>query len=121
MDIETIRNYCMSLPYTSEDMPFGDEYLILRVYGKIFACIGLEMPDYFVVKCDSDYAIELRDRYSEIVPAWHWNKKYWNQISLCGSLSDELIISLVRHSYAEVVKKLPRRVVHENPLLSTVY
>lgn len=120
MNIEELREYCLSLPMTTEDMPFGDEYLILRVCGKIFACIGLERPDYFVLKCDADHAIDLRDRYSEIEPAWHWNKRYWNQLRLSGNLRPELIKSLVRHSYSEVVKKLTLKVRKQYPELLEV-
>ena len=50
MNIEDIREYCLSLPCTTEDMAFGDDYLLLRVCGKIFACIGLLRPDYLVLK-----------------------------------------------------------------------
>lgn len=117
MNIESIREYCLSLPLVTEDMAFGEEYLLLRVCGRIFACIGLERPDYFVVKCDPDYAVDLRDRYCEIEPAWHWNKRYWNQISLTGSLSDDFVRSLVRHSYSEVVKKLTKKLKAEYPLI----
>lgn len=99
-------------------MPFGDEYLIIRVLGKIFACIGLERPDYFVLKCNADYAIELRDRYDEIVPAWHWNKKYWNEIHFSARLSDEFVKSLIRHSYSEVVSKLPRKQIQQHPAIA---
>lgn len=115
MDIETVREYSLSLPYVTEDMAFGEEYLLLRVCGKIFACIGLERPDYFVVKCNPDYALDLRDRYPEIEPAWHWNKKYWNKLSLQDSLSDEFIKDLIRHSYSEVVSKLPKKLITEYP------
>lgn len=110
MNIETVRDYCLLLPYVTEDMAFGEEYLLMRVGGRIFACMGLEKTDYFVVKCAPDYALELRDRYQGIVPAWHWNKKYWNQLTLSGELPDQLIMSLIRHSYSEVVRKLPRKV-----------
>lgn len=114
MNIETVREYCLSLPFATEDMAFGEDYLLLRVFGKIFACIGLVRPDYFTVKCDPDFALELRDKYSDIEPAWHWNKKYWNQVRLSGILSDELIKALIRHSYSEVVKKMPLRVRREH-------
>lgn len=120
MNIEEIREYCLSLPMSTEDMPFGDEYLVLRVCGKIFACIGLDRPDYFVLKCDPDYAIELRDSYPEIEPAWHWNKRHWNQHRLGGELSSELIKSLIRHSYTMVVKKLPRKIKDEYPELTEI-
>ena len=115
MNIESVREYCLSLPLATEDMAFGEEHLLFRVCGKIFACIGLERPDYFVLKADADYCIDLRDHHTEIEPAWHWNKKYWNQISLRGALSDNFIKSMIRHSYSEVVKKLPKKVRNEYP------
>lgn len=117
MNIEDVREFCLGLPMVSEDMAFGDEYLLMRVCGKIFACIGLVRVDYFVVKCDADYALDLRDRYEEIEPAWHWNKRYWNQIKLSGTLNDDILKSLICHSYNEVVRKLPKRVRAEHPEL----
>ena len=117
MNIEEIREYCLSLPMTSEDMAFGEEYLLQRVCGKIFACIALERSESLVLKCDPAYAVELRERYREIEPAWHWNKRYWNQHSLHGSLTTDFIKSLIRHSYREVVKKLPGRIKTSNPAL----
>jgi predicted DNA-binding protein (MmcQ/YjbR family) len=101
---------------TSEDMAFGEDDLLLRVCGRIFACIDLVREGHILVlKCDPDYAIDLRDKYPEIEPAWHWNKKYWNQHYLQGHLTDELVKSLIRHSYSEVVKKLTKAVKREHP------
>lgn len=120
IDMEEIREYCLSLPQTSEDMAFGEEYLLLRVCGKIFACLGLARPDYFVVKCDPDLATELRDRHQDIEPAWHWNKKYWNQLRLNGTLPEALVKALIRHSYSEVVKKLPKRVRTAFPEIAAI-
>ena len=120
MNIESIREYCLSLPLATEDMAFGEEHLLFRVCGKIFACIGFERPDYFVLKADAEYSIDLRDHHPEIQPAWHWNKKYWNQVSLIGALSEDFIKSLIRHSYSEVVKKLPKKVRNEYPEIGEV-
>lgn len=120
MNVETIRTYCLSLPQVSEDFPFDETTLAFKVQGKIFAMIDLEDTTWFVLKCDPDYALELRDRYAEIKGAWHMNKKHWNQINLYGSLTDHLIQSLINHSYALVVKKLPKRIKEENPCLLTV-
>ncbi len=102
---------------TTEDMAFGDDCLLLRVCDKIFACLSFEREENLTLKCDPDYAIELRDRYPDIEPAWHWNKKYWNQLRLPGLLSDDLVKGLIRHSYSEVVKKLTKKVKTEHPEL----
>jgi predicted DNA-binding protein (MmcQ/YjbR family) len=117
MDIESVREYCLSLPMTTEDMAFGEDYLLLRVCNKIFACFSLEREENLTLKCDPDYAIDLRDRYSDIEPAWHWNKKYWNQLRIPSRLSDELVKGLIRHSYSEAVKKLTKKVKTERPEL----
>lgn len=120
MNIETVREYCLSLPHTTEDMAFGDDILLIRVCDRIFACMNLEGDKYLTLKCNPDYAVELRDRWDDIAPAWHWNKKYWNQLRLAGNVPDELVMSLIRHSYSEVVAKLPRRLVRELPELLAV-
>ena len=109
MNIESIRDYCLSLPYTSEYLPFDETTLAFRVANKIFAMIDLDDTEWFVLKCDPEYAVELRESHSEITGAWHMNKKHWNQINLYGMLSDELILSLIRHSYDLVLKKLPKK------------
>lgn len=115
MNIETIREYCLSLPLVTEDFPFDETTLVFRVLGKIFACLDLERPDRVTMKCHSDYALELRENHPEIEPAWHWNKKYWNQVNLTGLLGDEVIQGLLRHSYSEVVKKLKKQEKTEHP------
>ena len=109
MNIETARDYCLSLPLVNEDFPFDETTLVFRIGGKIFAMMDLEKTEWFVLKCAPEYAIELRERYPEIAPAWHMNKKHWNQLNLFGTLSDDLICSLIRHSYNQVVLKMPRK------------
>ena len=120
MNVESVRDYCLSLPLATEDFPFDETTLAFRVMGKIFAMIDLEETEWVVLKCDPDYAVELRDTYPEIKGAWHMNKKYWNQVSLSGTLTDRLVEGLIRHSYAEVVKKLSRKVRQDNAVILTV-
>lgn len=109
MNTEEFRDYCLSLPCVTEDTPFDETTVVYRLRGKIFACIATEYPDKVVLKCDPVLALELRTRYDAVQAAWHWNKKYWNDILLNGTLSDALLQSLVRHAYAEVNRKLPVR------------
>lgn len=113
MNIEEVRDYCLSLPHTTEDFPFDETTLAFRIEGKIFAMIDLENTQWFVLKCEPEYAIELREKYPEISGAWHMNKKYWNQLNLFGTLHNELIKNLICHSYNEVIKKLPHKVKDE--------
>jgi len=108
MNIESFRDYCLSLPLVTEDMPFDDTVIVYRLKGKIFGCITTDKPDLIVLKCDPTYALELRAQYDAVEGAWHWNKKYWNQIVLNGSLTDGELSGLIRHAYNEVNKKLPK-------------
>ena len=118
MDIESIREYCLSLPKVTEDFPFDDTTLVFRIGGKIFAMMDLEDASKLTLKSDPNQVLTLRDKYSEISGAWHLNKKYWNQLNLYGQLSDTLVKQLIRHSYSEVVKKFPKRRQQEFPNLS---
>ena len=38
MNIESVREYCLSLPLVTEDFPFDEQTLVFRILGKIFAC-----------------------------------------------------------------------------------
>lgn len=120
MNVESLREYCLSLPLATEDFPFDETTLVFRVVGKIFAMLDLERPDVVSLKCNPDYALQLREEHPEISGAWHMNKKYWNQVNLSGHLEDELLQGLVRHSYAEVVKKLTRKERAEHEEITTV-
>lgn len=120
MKVESLREYCLSLPLATEDFPFDETTLVFRVVGKIFAMLDLERPDVVSLKCNPDYALQLREEHPEISGAWHMNKKYWNQVNLSGHLEDELVQGLVRHSYAEVVKKLTRKERAEHEEITTV-
>lgn len=109
MNIEDARLYCLGKPNATEDFPFDETTLAFRVENKIFAIVDLERTKWFCVKCDADYAIELRDRLWQVEPAWHMNKKYWNQLDI-AALDDALVCSLIDHSYDEVLKKLPKKI-----------
>ena len=110
MDIETFRNYCLSKKAATEGFPFGESTLVFKVMGKMYALVSLDNPEYTNLKCDPEYALELREEYDgRIRPGWHMNKKHWNSVSLIDDLSYELIKSLVDHSYELVVKSLKKK------------
>ncbi len=109
MDIETAREYCLSKKAVTECLPFDEYSLVMKVMGKMFALIDLESANKLFLKCDPEYALELRERYSAIEGAYHFNKKYWNQLFLDGGLSDKLIKHLIDHSYEEVLKKFTKK------------
>jgi predicted DNA-binding protein (MmcQ/YjbR family) len=107
MNIESIREHCLSLKGTTEDMPFGDDTLVFRVMDKIFALANLSGQLSVNLKCDPARAIELREEYSSIIPGYHMNKTHWNTLIMDGSLKRELIKGLIEHSYQLIVDSLP--------------
>lgn len=109
MDIESIREYCIRKKAVTECFPFDEYNLVFKVVDRMFALINLENPDRIFLKCEPEYAIELRDRYNGIEGAFHFNKKHWNQVYLESDVSDSLIKGLIDHSYNEVIKKFTRR------------
>ena len=113
MDIESAREYCLTKKAAAEGFPFGEDFWVVKVMGKMFACINLETPDRITLKCDADYALELRDHYNAVEPAWHFNKKYWNQVFFDCDADERLIRHLIDHSYEEVIKKFTRKLRNE--------
>jgi len=108
MNIEELREYCLSIKDVEECLPFDDVSLVFKVMGKMFALLPLDSDVLSIsVKCDPDIAIELRDRYEAVEGAYHFNKKYWNTLYPNRDLDDKEIKKWVLHSVDEVIKKLP--------------
>ncbi|MEY2938069.1 MAG: hypothetical protein RL062_658 [Bacteroidota bacterium] len=109
-NIETFREYCLSLPFTEECTPFDDRTLVFKVAGKMFALCDIFDFDGINLKCEPAYAIELREQYDGIQPGYHSNKKHWNTIVLGQDVPEALLWKLVDHSYHQVVLGLPKKV-----------
>jgi predicted DNA-binding protein (MmcQ/YjbR family) len=108
MNIEDLREYCISKKGVIEGFPFDEVTLVFKVGGKMFALTKLEGEPSVNLKCDPEKAIELREYYSEIVPGYHMNKLHWNTIYLKGSVPNNLIKELIDLSYNLVLASLPR-------------
>ena len=106
MNIESLREYCLSKPGAEETLPFGPDTLVFKVNGKVFLLVGLDAEDLrFNVKCDPDKALELREEYPCVLPGFHMNKKHWNTIVVDGSVSNALLKEWIDHSYTLVAPK----------------
>ena len=108
MHSDTFREYCLSKPGVAETTPFGPDNLVFKVGGKMFALLALdEVPPAANLKCDPDLALELRDRYEQVRPGYHMNKKHWNTVEFSG-LPDAEVRKMIDHSYELVVQSLPK-------------
>lgn len=113
MNIEELREYCLSLKGVTEGFPFDESTLVFKVAGKIFCMTDL-VDDFSInLKNDPKKNIELREHFRAIKPGYHMNKQHWNTVEVDGSISDEMIKNLVNESYALVVRKLPKKMQQE--------
>jgi len=114
MNIEELHAHCLSLHAATEHFPFDEVTLVFKVKDKMFALIPLDNPvPQITLKCNPERAIELREQYENIVPAWHFNKKHWNSVVISPEISTELLTELIQHSYDLVVSGLPKKVRDE--------
>ena len=117
MNIEEVRYFALSLPGVTEDQPFGDDNITFRVEGKIFMCLWLGGGKYninetmlrFACKLAPERNEELRELYSAVTPAFHWNKTHWSDVFF-EQLDTDVVESIIRESYGVIISKLPKSV-----------
>ena len=104
-----IREACLSKGYATEGMPFGPDALVYKVGTKMFALLSEdgEVP-WFSLKCDPYLAQDYRDRYSSVIPGYHFNKRHWNTVICNGTVPDDEVIKMLDHSYELVYKSLSK-------------
>ena len=114
MNIEELRDYCLSLKGATECFPFDDVTLVLKVQGKMFALIPLLATDTSItLKCDPEIAITLREEYEAVVPAYHFNKKHWNTVYIDDRITRKQLCEWITNSYNLVVAGLPLKLRNE--------
>ncbi|SDR86119.1 Predicted DNA-binding protein, MmcQ/YjbR family [Formosa sp. Hel1_31_208] len=114
MNIEDYRNYCMNKKAVTEHFPFDKDTLVFKVLGKMFALASLEKWEqgegFINLKCDPEYAQELRDLYDSIKPGYHMHKQQWNSVYIHnGDLPPQLILKLIDHSYNMVIQGMTKK------------
>ena len=114
MNIEDFYNYCLSKKGVTEHFPFDKDTLVFKVGGKMFALTSLkkwEEGDHSVnLKCNPEYALELRSQYEAVTPGYHMSKIHWNTVCFSQDLSDKMILTLIDHSYDLILGSLPKKV-----------
>lgn len=118
MNISQLHEYCLNKKGVTETFPFDKDTLVFKVLGKMFALFPLEKWEKgegsVNLKCDPDYALELRETYQSIEAGWHMSKKHWNSLYIYkGELTPQLVFQLIDHSYDMVVKGMPKKMREE--------
>ena len=110
MNIEDFRDFCLSLPGTTEETPFGPDTLVFKVGGKIFALTDLQAFASVNLKCDPEHAAELRECYDHVLPGFHMNKKHWNTVLVGTGATNAHLRQWIIDSYQLIVAALPKAV-----------
>lgn len=110
MNIEELRNYCLSKPGVEETFPFDEHTMVFKVMDKMYALSGLNDVDVRVnLKCDPELAISLREKFDCVIPGYHMNKKHWNTVIVDGSVPVSTIKEWIDHSYDLIVGSLTKK------------
>lgn len=115
MNIEQLREYCLTKKSVTEHFPFDEDVLVFKVADKMFLLTSLknwEQNEAAInVKCDPEYALELRANYESVEPGYHMSKKHWNTLRLYkGELTSSFVKQLIDDSYNLIIKSLPKKI-----------
>ena len=109
MNFETLRTYLLQKTGATEDFPFDNVTLVIKVCGKMFALLGINNdPLRINLKCDPIKAEFLRQQHAAVLPGYHMNKRHWNTVVLDGSIPESEIYSMINDSYDLVVQGMPK-------------
>ncbi|NAS32210.1 MmcQ/YjbR family DNA-binding protein [Flavobacteriaceae bacterium R38] len=114
MNIEELHQYCINKKGTTEGFPFDEDTLVFKVMGKMFALTSLkkwEAGERSVnLKCDPEWALELREQYESVRSGFHMNNKHWNTVDVGNNeLPKSFVYELIDHSYDMVVKGMTKK------------
>ena len=110
MDLEKIRQYCLSLPHVTERVQWGND-LLFSIGGKMFAVAGLDAkyPTKLSFKCTPEKFAELIEQEG-IIPAPYVARYHWVRVEKPDALAETELKDLISKSYQLVFEKLPPKI-----------
>lgn len=108
MNVDEIREYCLSFPQATENLQWGDD-LCFKVGGKIFVTLALTaIPQKLCFKCTPDTFAELIER-EDIRPAPYVGRYKWVILDRLDALLRDELKDLIRRSYEMVRVNAPKK------------
>ena len=115
MNIEDIRDYCLSMDDVTEKTPFGkfarryDSILVFYVLDHMFCFVDMDDFTSVTVKSTPDEVEEIRMSHASVSNPLNQSLRHWIQLNLNGDVSDSVIYSLVRRAYDIVKEKYQKK------------
>jgi predicted DNA-binding protein (MmcQ/YjbR family) len=108
MDVDWVREYCLSLPHTTEKVQWEDD-LVFKVGEKMYAVAALEPGSHWLSfkSAPEEFAV-LVDRPG-VVPAPYLARAHWVALEADAALSRAEIERLLSQAYSLVFAKLPKK------------
>ena len=100
MKHKEVEEYLLGMPNAKLEYPFGEDVAVYKVNDKMFALIAEgKDPVRLSLKCDPELSKILHEKYEEVMPGYHLNKKHWNTLVLAGQMEWSEVQGLIDHSY----------------------
>jgi len=112
METEWVREYCMSLPHTTETVQWGSD-LVFKIGGKMYAVLALEPSAHWMsFKCSPESFAELTERQG-MVPAPYLARAQWVALENSSVIPPAELKALLKAAYALIFEKLPKKTQKE--------
>ncbi len=115
MDIEQLREYCLSFNDVTEKTPFGkfaarfDSILVFYINGHMFCMLDMDNFTGVTVKGAPERVAELHATRTSCSSHRNMSRKYWIELTFGGDISDSEILEMIKDSYEIVKAKHPVR------------
>lgn len=107
MEIAKLREFCLNLPGTHEEVKWGND-LCFMVGGKMFCVTGFEPGAGITVKVPDEEFDEICE-LPGIAPAHYVGRYKWITAAEPNRFSDKEWERMISRSYELIVAKLPKR------------
>lgn len=108
MDVERVRQVCLSFPSVTEQIQW-ENVLLFKVAGKMFALAALEPGKVLLAfKASPESFAELTERPG-IIPAPYLARAQWVGLETQDALPFDELAGLLRISYDLIFAKLPKK------------
>jgi predicted DNA-binding protein (MmcQ/YjbR family) len=106
---KTAADCAEELPGAQLEHPFGPDWEVFKVHGKVFMLMT-EIPGrpIVIVKADPGESLALREQNRHITLGYHMNKKHWITLEGGEGVDTTLVEELVTDSYLLVVAGLSK-------------
>jgi predicted DNA-binding protein (MmcQ/YjbR family) len=115
MNIEDLREYCLSLPGVTEGTPFEKfsrgkfTILVFYVSGHMFCYFNIDDFNAVTIKCDPAEMAELKERYMAVGEPYNGDKRHWMSVAIGQDVPDDVLKAMVRRSHELVAKQYRTR------------